>query len=603
MKTEDALLMETPPAIYRRRLEQIRQRLARGNTWDGRLGYSKLIFAAAALLALFGLRHVAPLAPFALAAAVIFLALAIGHERVLKAQRRGERAAAFYERGLARLEDRWAGKGLSGESYLDPAHPYARDLDLFGSGSLFELLCTARTRAGEAALAAWLLHPASPEEVRARQAAAAELGGRLDFRERLGAAGERLRAEVSPDALTAWGEHAGIFRPARAWALALALLMLAWLAAVALGLARHHWLPLLLISILNLGLSRWLNRRVHAAAAAVESLAPEFKPLEQVLARMEREEFSAPRLRALQTALLEGSSPASVALRRLRRRAESLEARRNLFVQPFSPFIFYAAQWTLAVERWRQAHGRALRGWLAAVGEMEALAAIGGYAWEHPGHAQPEFCAARPLLEAEELAHPLLPAGKAVGNDLRLDAEHRLLIVSGPNMAGKSTFLRGIGLNVVLAQCGAPVRARRLRLSPLAVGASICVLDSLQGGISRFYAEIQRLKLLADLAAGPLPLLFLLDELLSGTNSHDRYEGTRFIARALLGRGAVGLITTHDLALTRLPLEMPEARNGHFEDQIVAGRLSFDYRLKPGVVRSSNALQLMRAVGLELGNG
>jgi DNA mismatch repair ATPase MutS len=172
----------------------------------------------------------------------------------------------------------------------------------------------------------------------------------------------------------------------------------------------------------------------------------------------------------------------------------------------------------------------------------------------------PEFVTENACFEAQELAHPLLPRGKAVGNDVKLGRTPQLIVVSGPNMAGKSTFLRGVGLNAVLAQCGAPVRAKRLRMSPLAVGASICVLDSLQGGVSRFYAEIQRLKVLADLAAGEFPLLFLLDELLSGTNSHDRLEGTRAVVRGLTRRGAIGLVTTHDLALARIPETMDGKR-------------------------------------------
>jgi DNA mismatch repair ATPase MutS len=162
-----------------------------------------------------------------------------------------------------------------------------------------------------------------------------------------------------------------------------------------------------------------------------------------------------------------------------------------------------------------------------------------------------------------------------------------------------------VGLNAVLAQCGATVRARRMKLSPLTVGASICVLDSLAGGVSRFYAEIQRLKVLSDLASGAAPLLFLLDELLSGTNSHDRLEGTRFVVRELVRKGAIGLVTTHDLALTAIPETMNGAgENCHFEDSIEDGQLKFDYRLKAGVVRTSNALKLMQAVGLmEQGTG
>jgi DNA mismatch repair ATPase MutS len=192
------------------------------------------------------------------------------------------------------------------------------------------------------------------------------------------------------------------------------------------------------------------------------------------------------------------------------------------------------------------------------------------------------------------MAHPLLPSAKAVPNDLKLGDGLQLLIVSGPNMAGKSTFIRSIGVNAVLAQCGAPVRAARLRLSPLTVAASICILDSLSGGVSRFYAEIHRIKLISDLAESPVPVLFLLDELLSGTNSHDRLAGSEFIVRSLVERNAIGMVSTHDLALTRIPETMQgRAANFHFEDRFEDGQLIFDYKLKPGVVKTSNALELM----------
>jgi DNA mismatch repair ATPase MutS len=235
------------------------------------------------------------------------------------------------------------------------------------------------------------------------------------------------------------------------------------------------------------------------------------------------------------------------------------------------------------------------------VGEFEALASFAGYAYEHPADVFPEFVETSPFFEAAGLAHPLLPDRSAVRNDVRFAGELRVLIISGPNMAGKSTLVRAVGLNAILAQCGAPVRARGLRLSPLAVGASICVLDSLQGGISRFYAEIRRLKQIVDLARGRTGVLFLLDEFLQGTNSHDRRLGAAAMVRSLVERGAIGLVTTHDLALAEIADGLgTHAANAHFEDHLVDGKLVFDYRLQPGIVKTSNALNLMRSIGLDV---
>lgn len=285
----------------------------------------------------------------------------------------------------------------------------------------------------------------------------------------------------------------------------------------------------------------------------------------------------------------------------MNRLVDFLVSRRHLAIQILDPFIFWSLQCALAVEAWRKKFGPEIGPWLAALGQMEALSDLAGYAYEHPQDVFPEFTDEAPLFEAKGLAHPLIPEIRAIRNDIILGSHLRLIIISGPNMAGKSTFIRSVGMNAVLAQCGAPVRAQKLRLSRLAVGASVCVLDSLQGGISRFYAEITRLKAIADLTNGPLSVLFLFDELLQGTNSHDRRIGAEAVVRNLLKRGAVGLLTTHDLALAEIvSVTGATAANFHFEDRLEDGKLRFDHRLSPGIVQTSNALQLMRSIGLDV---
>ena len=310
-------------------------------------------------------------------------------------------------------------------------------------------------------------------------------------------------------------------------------------------------------------------------------------------------QFSAERIRRIQGQLRHADFVPSDAIRKLDRIVGYLESRRNPAMRLLDVLMFWSAHLVFMAEGWQQEFGPHIRGWLEAVGEFEALTALAGYAFEHPADVLPEFVEEGPLFEASEMAHPLLPADKAVRNDVKLGDGLQLMVLSGPNMAGKSTFIRCVGVNAVLAQCGAPVRAKTLRISPMAVAASICILDSLSGGTSRFYAEIRRLKVAEDLAAGSAPVLFLLDELLSGTNSHDRLEGTKLIVRSLTDRGAIGIVSTHDLALAEIPKTMGgRAANFHFEDRLEDGRLIFDYQLKPGVVKTSNALELMRAIGL-----
>jgi DNA mismatch repair ATPase MutS len=327
----------------------------------------------------------------------------------------------------------------------------------------------------------------------------------------------------------------------------------------------------------------------------------ELDVLALLLARLEREPLEAdPRLTALRASFTEGDRRASRAIAALARRASIAEWARNQLFAPLAFLLGWRLQSAFAVESWRLAHGARVRGWLAALGEVEALSSLAGYAREHPADSFAEVGEGPPRFAAEGLAHPLLPADRAVANDVALGPGTRLLVVSGSNMSGKSTMLRTLGVNAVLALAGAPVRARRLAMTPVAIGATLRIQDSLQGGRSRFYAEIERLKQLADLARGTPPLLFLLDELLHGTNSHDRLVGAEAVLRELLARGAIGLATTHDLALTAAAARLPEAANAHFEDRVEDGRIAFDYRLRPGVVERSNALALMRAVGLEV---
>jgi hypothetical protein len=588
----------TPADQYAGELARLRALQAVEQRRERLMGYSKLIIAiltltSAALLN----RHAVMLALLSIPVAS-FIALAVLQEKLLGSIRYRTRAISFYERGLERLNDQWAGKGETGERFLDAAHPYARDLDLFGPASLFEYLSSARTRAGEETLARWLLHPAPPDEILARQGAVRELQARVKFREQLFFAGETVRLGVHPDALAVWGERKPVFLK-RHVRITVSVLAILWIASlVGWALWGQPAAPLL-VTILNFAYSHRLHARLEKAIGSLETAAPDLQLLAEVLALIERERVSSPMLAGIQSALRHHETMPSDAIARLARTVELLESRHSLFMRPLDLVTFWSAQLVFVAERWQQEYGPAIRGWLDAVGEFEALTSISAFAFEHPQYVVPEFVADGPRFEVQGLAHPLLQAVKAVDNDLKLGEPVQLIVLSGPNMAGKSTFIRAIGVNAVLAQCGAPVRARSLRMSPLQVAASICILDSLAGGISRFYAEIHRLKLIADLAQGAVPVLFLLDELLSGTNSHDRLIGTQFVLREFLEHDAIGVVSTHDLALTQIPTMFGErGANYHFEDRLEDGRLIFDYKLKPGIVQTSNALKLMHAMGL-----
>jgi len=587
-----------PADHYAQQLNHLKRFQTLDQTVERRLGYAKLVVAFAAVCSALVLLYYIKFLWLLLLPAGLFVYLAIAHEGRLQRLRDRRRSIEFYERGIARINDKWAGTGETGDRFLDPAHPYARDLDLFGTASLFQLLCTARTRVGEETLAHWLLNAAPADEIIARHGAVADLGPRLELRERLFCLGETVRAGVRPDVLACWGERKPIFN-SRAIRITTTVLSLLWVASV---VAWGVWgLPAvaLAVSTLNLAWAHRIHGRWDEAADKIEEATHNLDVLAGVLRLIDHGQLSAAKLKRIQADLKHSDFVPSDAIRRLDRIVGYLESRRNPAMRLLDVLMFWSAQFVFRAEKWQEEFGPHIRGWLSAVGEFEALTALAGYAFDHPADVMPQVSEHGPLFDAVEMTHPLLPADRAVRNDVKLGDGIQLIVLSGPNMAGKSTFIRSVGVNAVLAQCGAPVRAKSLRMSPLAVAASICILDSLSGGTSRFYAEIRRLKVAEDLAAGQVPVLFLMDELLSGTNSHDRLEGTRLIVRSLMERGAIGIVSTHDLALAEIPDKMPgQAVNCHFEDRLEEGKLIFDYKLKPGVVKTSNALELMRSIGL-----
>ena len=610
-----------PAREYEERRQDRQRRAERLARQEQLLGLARLAAVGAVLLVLFLWLRVNRLPPWWLGLLLAgFMALLFAHDAVLRAGHRARRAAAYYAAGLERLADDWKGKGQPGTRFLDEGHPYAADLDLFGPGSLFELLCTARTRTGEDTLADWLKAGACPGEVRARQAAVAELRPMLDLREDLALLGSGLPHGVDYDGVASWGEAPILLRPAwpRWPALALGLVTticaVGWVGGIA-GLLdpasafgafflSSGFLPLgLMLAVQGLFLLPHF-RRVNLVLASVEQRGRDLGMLANVLARLEQASLRSPRLAALHAELTQGDgsgSPPSQRIAGLGNWIDLLNSRRNQLFAPFAFLMMWGTQMAYAIEAWRARTGPRIRHWLRIVGQFEALCALAAYAYENPADPFPEILDAGPRFEAQGLAHPLLPRARCVPNDIALGGTLRVMVVSGSNMSGKSTFLRTIGVNAALALAGAPVRASRLRLSPLAIGATLRIQDSLAEGRSRFYAEVLRVRQVVDQSRGPVPLLFLLDEIFAGTNSHDRCLGAEAVVAGLERAGAIGLVTTHDLTLTRIAEQLGErAENVHFADRFDQGTMEFDYTLRPGVVRHSNAIALMRAVGLEV---
>lgn len=600
--------------LYVERLEQRTQSTARLRARERTISLTRLALIAITIAVAFW-NMLAALVPL-----VAFIVLVVMHERVIRARVRAENGARFYERGLARIDETWPGLGDPGSEFADDHHPYAGDFDLFGKGSLFELISVAVTPAGRRRLAQWLKEPSrDANETRARQDAVRELRDRVDLREDVSIEAAEVVKEVESAKLDAWAampsvafgafERFATFVLPAITSILLLLTIPSWIAKIIdythpearLGAFANmpSW-PLVVMIVLTTLLARRLHPRIVPIVMAVERAEPALALLAGVLARIEREPFTSSRLVALHDRLRGAQLPASQEIERLRKLVGLLDARRNQFFAPFAFLLLWTPHLALKIERWRIRSGARIGEWIEAVGEIEALASLASFAFEHPSFAMPEILDGAPQLEAESLGHPLIPSNRRVTNDIRLHDAPRLLVVSGSNMSGKSTMMRSVGVAAVLAMTGAPVCAKTMRIAPMAVGASIRIADSLQENASRFYAEILRIRQVLELSKRG-PLLFLLDEVLAGTNSHDRRIGAEAIVRQLVERAAIGLVSTHDLALAQIADSLaPRAANVHFEDHIEDGKVVFDYRMRPGVVTKSNALALMRSVGIEV---
>jgi len=591
----------SPSEEYKQRQQAREQHVAHFDKLHRRFGNLRLLIVTATLIAAWFSFHNDAFSPWwLLTGPALFLAIAILHASILRKRDCAERSVDFYRKGLARIEDRWAGTGQTGDRIDTHASLYATDLDLFGPGSLFELLSLARTRMGEDTLATWLLAPSPVADIKQRHTALSELRTRLDLREDVAVLGEDLKVGIHTEALTHWAEAPNQLkhRALRWFSLALSL---ASIASAIYWAERGEKTPFFLILALACIITASLRKQTAEVLQSTEHALKDLQLLSSLLARLERETFESPRLQTLKSDLSSHHLAGSQAIARLRTIVEYINALENPIMRALNVPLLYAVQVAYAAEAWRSAHGAAVRTWLTAIGEAEALLSLSAYTYEHPADPFPEFVEGPPCFTAEQLGHPLIPAAKCVRNNVNICGETRVLLISGSNMSGKSTLMRAVGINTVLAMAGAPVRAKRLQLTPLQIGASILINDSLQEGSSRFYAEITRLRQICDLAENHPPVLFLLDELLQGTNSKDRLIGAQGVVHALLDAGAIGLISTHDLALTNIG-EHRDARlhNVHLQDEIEDGKMKFDFKLQEGVVTKSNGIELMRLIGLKV---
>jgi len=535
-----------------------------------------------------------------------FVVLARRHGRLLRSLERARELAEIQREGLARLDRRWGDLPQRPMAVTPGAEAVARDLGIAGPASLGHLLSTVATPPGRKVLGQWLSEPAPPDEIRARQEVVLELATKLDLRQELEIRGRALaRADFRPEPFLRWAEEGDPDLPGRRWILGARVLTVAVVVAtVALAFgASWRWLAVLLLG--NFGYSYRFASSMHALFARVSAREAPFRRCAEMLQFLSEGEFESSRLQAVQGDLERAGDSAHRELDRLHRLIDLSDLRLSSLhavVQAITLWDFHLLD---RMEAWRRRAGGEVRLWLHSLGEAEALAGFAGIAFDEPTWVLPEIVEDAVGIDAWELAHPLLPAGRA-GYDVEVGPPGTFLLVTGSNMSGKSTLLRALGLNAVLAQAGGPVCAQSLRLPPLNLATSILVEDSLVDGASFFWAELQRLKDVVTAAEQARlqgrTLLYLLDEVLRGTNSAERRIAVEKVLAHLLEEGAIGAISTHDFELARLESLSTSARPVYFRETLDPDGdpvMTFDYRLREGIAPTTNALELLALVGLD----
>jgi hypothetical protein len=566
-----------------------------------------LSFFAGAILLVAGVRTGAWMVVCGAAGLLAFAYLVVRHARVLAEIERADAALALGSEGLARIARDWnalpdipAPRDLSIDT-----HPYARDLDLYGHASLTRWLGVAATRDGTMRLADWLLAPADLEQIAARQAAIEELAPKVHWRERLAIEGRlsRISREELANFLE-WAESGASAVPA-ALRIPAILLPAALIVSLALWWSADLVDPafwLLPLSI-NVVLSFAFGKAVFATYDRVAVGERALEGYASMLSLVCDETWQSPELSRLQQ-LMCGNGGAPGAVKRLARLAEWSQLRGgapivHIVVQALTLWDFHLL---FALERWRARSGTRVRAWLEALGSVDALAVLSAVRADEPEWTVACLDPAARVLSSTELGHPLMPGQRRVSNDVEIGPPGTMLFVTGSNMSGKSTLLRAIGLNVVLAQAGAPVCAKSFRTPPAALYTSIHVEDSLELGMSYFMAALARLKQIVDAAERSdtkRVLMYLLDEVLQGTNSVERGIAVCAVARHLLNARAIGAMTSHDLALADQDPIKSAGRLVHFTEQVRPdGTMTFDYRLRPGLATSRNAIRLMQLIGI-----
>lgn len=590
--------------LYLRRRSMFQKKLDRVKKKANRISWLRLLSFTLAVFA-FGYGLYGPYAGIiymTIPLAALFGLLVIKHNRLKEEINFLQKLVKINDTARLRLEGKWTAFTERGGRYVDHNHPYTTDLNIFGEGSLFQYINATSSFRGERILAGLLSGPSAAEKIRLRQEAVSDLAARLDFRQYLQAAGmDSFFKEQDPDVIVSWAKRQEYFFRQPGVLLFLPLVTCSVFALGLLGIVSY--LPAALLLALQVAIASPGEKKAREHFARVEKAVQRLKRYEKLLCLIEQENFKAPYLIAQKKRLYSGGRFASRQVRLLVNISDRNNLRfSNSMIYLILKFAVFWDLWTLKLlDDWQKKCGLSVCSWFDAAGEVEALSSLAGLYHDNPHWAFANILDGPPTFQAEGLGHPLIAPAERVSNDLAISGPGTFFMITGSNMSGKSTLLRTVGINLVLAYAGAPVCAAKLKCSIMQMYSKMHILDNLEERISTFYAELLRMKMIIDAAVQGTPLLILLDEIFRGTNPQDRIFATRIIIKQLQRLNTVGLVTTHDLELGKLEKEYPGSIcNYHFTDEIRDGSIFFDYKIKPGIARTANALSLMKLIGIDV---
>ncbi|MCG8402616.1 MAG: MutS family DNA mismatch repair protein [Firmicutes bacterium] len=534
-------------------------------------------------------------------ALIIFLLMIVKHNQIKAKIKYLELLVHINDIAMERLNGEWFDFSNTGERFINPEHRYSSDLNIFGQGSLFQYLNAATSFAGEDRLAHLLSSQTGLDEMKHRQHAIKELGPRLDWRQHFQATGmtDSVRQPGGTKKLLDWAESKPVFTNKYIKLLLFCPVITLVLAVLGyLNLVNAYlWILPLALQIIIVAFTSKIARQTFDKTGGTVN---EIRRWSALLRCIEPESFESPLLKKLKRKLVRSGDAPSRQIEKLFGIIDRTGIRYSSIYPLINIGLLWDLQTLIKLEKWRGGSGRWIRAWIEVIAEFEALSSLAGLAHDHPQWTMPEISKSAAAIKAVALGHPLIKDETRVSNDVELAEPGMILLITGSNMSGKSTLLRTVGINLILAYAGAPVCAEKLSCSHMNIYTSIHINDNLEKNISTFYAELQRIKLIVDTARSGEPLIFLIDEIFKGTNSKDRIFGAQAVIKSLNKLAAIGLVSTHDLELSRLEKEIPQIKNYHFTDQITGREINFDYRLKPGVSKSTNAIALMKIIGIDV---